>query len=270
MGMYDHFLGEQFKIFYTPVFMAYGDVSGILHSGGCLGGYNKQSILPLKTLYYKYPLDFLVVKKDICKNSKLTDEQANFLLVINGKIKKVDWIEDNQDIFELKLPVYDNYGKLVNVKTFQDIEEIKKDKKENWKEIKKMENKYFPEGSIQAIKNDADLYIQICEKEKIQEQKEQIIQKYKNKWYPIDPHSQEMQFGELLYCYKHLLQEGCESVELERFRKYCVEEITQLTKTTNIENKYLDWVDTEEFSKKDLLNLVTNFEYFLDKKYRFC
>jgi hypothetical protein len=71
MGMYDYLVDEKYdtqvKLFYTPIYTnePLYENQHTWHSGGNLITYQKYSLLPLKTMYYEYPNDFVILLKPI-------------------------------------------------------------------------------------------------------------------------------------------------------------------------------------------------------------
>jgi len=124
MGMYDYLGGEQIKIFYIPIFSEENVINGgpcVWHSGGMLRNFNENSNLPLKTLYYKYPDNFVVFDFNFnCDNCWII------------KNKKFQEIKNHEDITENDLgeTVYDYFGRELNISKVEDFHQLKKEYKE--------------------------------------------------------------------------------------------------------------------------------------------
>src|SRR5690606_38649303 len=89
--------------------------------------------------------------------------------------------------------VFSYIGKELNVKTIKDFHMLKED----YLSYIELENKLFPDGILNYIKNEdryKDKFLAINNKFKL----------FCDKWFAKDKYTLEKQFGELLDCYIHL------------------------------------------------------------------
>lgn len=265
MGMYDHFLGEQFKIFYQPVFYVDSTISEMGYIHGACRFFNKKSTLPLQTLSYKYPDSFLV----ICQYSQKSSDsygESNFLLILDKKINKVGWMEDNLDIFNLNLPVYDNYGYLLNVKSFEDVNNLQKERISLRNSLRDLELQYFPKGEIYAIKNNLNEYKRICDEGRILERKIERKRAFNDRWYLPDPDCEVKKFGSLIDCYKTLIDHEVDEVKFKKFKEYSLKQITSMSGNKNVLKAFddlsdglLKWVGSDLKENLKLDELIDSF-----------
>lgn len=114
MGMYDYLNGEQVKCFYSNLHCKENDEWQVCRSGGNLVEYQSGDELPLKTFYYKYPKDFLIL-----------DEFDNIVHTIkDGKLHNTEELDDilNIDTYLLN-NVYDYYGKELKISSLENLKE---------------------------------------------------------------------------------------------------------------------------------------------------
>ena len=131
MGMYDYINGEQVKCFYRPIF---SENEGLWHSGGLMRSYVDGDELPLKTMYYKYPNNFMIF--DYIDY----DDECFIHIVKDKKIYKTCDLNDIKDeYFEDNKLVVSYYGSsILNFKSVSDILEYIKDTKEHNLKIKEI------------------------------------------------------------------------------------------------------------------------------------
>ncbi len=120
MGMYDYLGGKQIKAFYIPV---YNDrhidlLRYTWHSGGILRDLDEN--LPLKTIYYKYPDDFIVLNFDM----------KSFWIIKDRRFVEFKSCEDMTEQ-DLKGNVYGYYGALLNVNSLEDFAQLEIDVEDN-------------------------------------------------------------------------------------------------------------------------------------------
>lgn len=113
MGMYDYINGEQVKCFYRPI---YSEKDGIWYSGGHMTGYVTGEVLPTKTLYYKYPSNFLIF------DEMLFEHSAMIHIVKDSKVFKTVLLDEfDENYFGSIHNVYNYYGIELNLKNKKDM-----------------------------------------------------------------------------------------------------------------------------------------------------
>lgn len=195
MGMYDYLGGEQIKIFYCPIFNVNKEKpaeSSYWHSGGQLRDFGEDDELPLKTLYYQYPNDFMVYDYRF--------DYTDVWVIRNGKFeKRVPYTELTEDEVTSNTAVYDYNGTLLNIKTLADFNKMKSDFNNRLQEYKLVDKELFPEGSLKMIKTNLDEYERLVP---IRETKyKEIDAKYSHEWVLEDPNDEEASFGAMIDCY---------------------------------------------------------------------
>lgn len=114
MGMYDCLNGEQVKCFYRVVHYKSGqnDTWEFFHSGGQLRGYINDCELPLKTFYYNYPKNFLIL-----------DENCSILHTIkDGKLFNTEPLRMVESINnDLLKNVYSYHGLELNINNLDEL-----------------------------------------------------------------------------------------------------------------------------------------------------
>lgn len=237
MGMYDYLGPEQVKIFYHPIFQFKVGKSETWHSGGMLANYNEEDELPLKTLYYKYPKNFIVYDYSY--------SEGNLWVVKNGKYKKYISYKDltEEDLGEA---VFNYYGKELNIKTINDFNIIKEEHMQADKKYGELTRELFPEGIFNVIKNN------LTEYETKKETHDQNYNKtwglFYEKWYKNDEYKLEKQLGEYLECFMYLLDRKNEEINdwcnpMDDYLN-CKQAIKDfIVENEGIINKYVDWLD---------------------------
>lgn len=113
MGLYDYINGEQVKCFYRPV---YSEGEGIWHSGGYMLGYVNGETVPVKTIYYKYPTNFIIF------DELLNERSAIIHIIKESKVLKTVSLDSFKDEdFESIDGIFDYYGVELNLKNKQDM-----------------------------------------------------------------------------------------------------------------------------------------------------
>lgn len=196
MGMYDYLGGEQVKIFYQPIFRLNKEnpeQSSYFYSMGSLQSYDKEDVLPLKTIWYQYPPHFLVYDYRF--------EYTDVWIIKDGKFDRMIPFAELTEA-DLVDAVYDYYGNPINIKTLSDFQQIKDDFNNRFDEINAVQKEVFPNGyNVRFVKENPEEFQRLCaiKDEKLKE----IDEKYKEKWtwYPKSAFEEEESFGALLDCY---------------------------------------------------------------------
>lgn len=135
MGMYDYINGEQVKVFYMPI---YDDRDkDTWHSGGSMREYNNGDSVPLKTLYYNRPKNFIIFDEN--------DYEGNPIIHIikDGKVFGTFRLsEANPSLFDDNELVFNYYGGTIKIKSVQDCYDFIKETKERNKEVKEIRAEY--------------------------------------------------------------------------------------------------------------------------------
>lgn len=189
LGMYDYIGGEQIKIFPVPILYN----NQLSFSSGRLNSYGEQDELPLKTLYYQYPDNFLVHDYRFAK-----DEEFNHVWVFKNQrfshFTKVDTLTE----VDLVGPVFDYYGNRLSIKTIADFRLIFEERKLAFQLDKELELKIFPKGMIRTIKEDIEYYRQ--KEKEWDELSYQHSKAFSKKWYAEEPYGDEEHFGAVIQC----------------------------------------------------------------------
>lgn len=141
MGMYDCLNGEQIKCFYNVVH--YKDINDdkwmIYHSGGQLRSYSIGDDLPLKTFYYNYPKDFLII-----------DEHCEILhTVMNGKLIKTEPLRFVESVdSDLLAHVYNYNGVELDISSLDKLKEYPKAHAQRIESINKFYKEYKPSNAL--------------------------------------------------------------------------------------------------------------------------
>jgi hypothetical protein len=247
VGMYDYVGGEQIKIFYHPIFnlnKENPEQSSFWYSMGSLQSYGKEDELPLKTLWYQYPQNFLVYDYRF--------EHTDVWIIKEGKFDRlISYSELNEE--DLVDAVYDYYGNPIIIKTLADFQQMKDDYNNRFEEIQAVHKEVFPNGyNVQFVRENPEEFDRLCaiKDEKVRE----VDEKYRKKrtWYPETPHKEEEAFGALIECYVFALTrkndeplkdiilpakdfEGCKLM-LQRI----------LRETPNIVDRFKAWVNDDD------------------------
>lgn len=131
MGMYDYINGEQVKCFYRPIF---SENEGLWHSGGLLRSYADGDELPLTTMYYKYPNNFMIF------DYMDYNDECFIHIIKEGKVYKTCTLKDmKNEYFKDNKLVVTYYGSaILNLKSVEDMVEYIKDTKEHNLKIKEI------------------------------------------------------------------------------------------------------------------------------------
>lgn len=247
MGMYDYLEDEQVKMFYRPIFSnesVEGEI-GTWHSGGSLMSYTIGEELPLKTLYYQYPDNFIVFD--------LQFSVEKLFIVENGILKDMKPISKLVD-GEVERPVFNKYGTQLNIESKQDFYDYSKECMAVDEKVSELRGKHFPKGIMAAIRKDYEEY----EKQKVlfEKEREDTLAGIKTKeWYVEDLHILEKDFGEAIDCYiysKGIENDGMSSDSIRLMND--VDAVKSLLKKLMKENegiveKYKQWLCDEEWLK---------------------
>lgn len=130
MGMYDYINGDQVKLFYIPIF---DEVKkNTWHSGGTLHSFSTGDIIPSKTLYYKLPKDFLILKEDSDYS------QIEVHIIEDSKVIDTVNIHSLDDSFFSRYGVVLNHkGTSIKIKSKEDCVEYIKDSSKKFDDINK-------------------------------------------------------------------------------------------------------------------------------------
>ncbi len=271
MGMYDYLGGEQVKIFYVPIFVEKDCIDQkptTYHSGGSLRSFKKGEELPLKTLYYKYPQNFIIYDprwslNDVKKAHLEHEISANLWVIKNGTLQNLKWSK-YVNVNDLGESVYDYYGRELNINKITDFEQMKIEMEQTYADCKKLELELFPKGVAQTIKENIKEYE---EKEpKLIEIREATLGVFNKKWYKEDKYKLEKQFGEYLECLFFLTQrrndevlktpEGQIIYDAQQDYLDCKNAFKELIKSNEgISEKYINWLEIENM-KQVAKNLV--------------
>lgn len=195
MGMYDYLGGEQIKIFYHPIFNRNKDnpeQSSCWYSMGRLQSFDKEDDLPLKTLWYQYPQNFLVYDYRF--------EFTDVWIINNGKFDRLVSFDKltEEDLHQAE-EIYDYHGTPIPIKQLSDFQQMKKDFNGRFEEINKAQKEVFPNGFRELIKENMEEYERL--RAILDEKYEEIDEKYKNRWIFEEKEEEEANFGALLDCY---------------------------------------------------------------------
>jgi len=195
MGMYDYLGGEQVKIFYRPIFQVNKEVpeeSSYWWSGGSLNSYGEEDKLPLKTLWYQYPENFMIYD--------YRWDYEDVWIIRDGKFRRFCSFKEltEDDIVGIEA-VYDYHGTPINIQTIEDFSAIKEDFGRRSEEHRLIEKSFFPKGSIRTIKENLEEFE--SKKDAYYQKLDEINEKYANRWSVSNPYEQEENFGALLDCF---------------------------------------------------------------------
>jgi hypothetical protein len=283
MGMYDYFCGEQFKIFYVPLFYVpvFSGESKFGRMGGLMRSFTNQSDLPLSTMYYKYPESFIVIDVDFPKSDE-TYAESNFLEIKDKKISRVGWIEDHHQSIDFSLPIYDNRGNLINVKKFEDIEKMRKRRENIIERNFKLKDSVFPEDYFRMLKSnydrlvnsdkfpvkfirniqtDYDRLVKIRKEEMIEKIREENWKKFSEEWIIDDGFNKERELGEMLYCFEKIYEEKDKETEsigqvffdYKKIYEDFIEQMKEKRELLNPDliNSYLIWQELNSDEQKE-------------------
>lgn len=245
MGMYDYLAGEQVKCFYIPVFNS--NINDLIikditwHSGGLMRDYNIGDKLPLNTLYYKYPKDFIIF--DINYDPKF------IFIVKDGKLNSKDTL-DTFIYKDFTCRVFDYRGIEYNIKRTKDFYILMKTNVELQKQKKQIANKYFGVKDVwDVIKDDIKYYDSV--KDKYHTKLQELNSYFCDKWLIKDKYWLEKQFGELIDCY--FTNFICDDEMTYKCKQAIIEFVD---KYNNIINKYLDWSGNDKELEYDIKEII--------------
>lgn len=225
MGMYDFINDNQVKCFYVPMYTidAYIDKPCIYYSHGTMDSFNIGDELPLSTLYYKYPDNFMIFDYDfnmlggcvhVIKDKKIFKTVENIL-------------ELNSKDFENNELVVDYYGSPLSIETREDMECFLSER------ARFLEN---PEGykySLSAVKN--------------RYKKEHVYRK-------------EMYLGELIFSLLTFRMRV--DMQLRHFNnkahlEACTNSLREYIQgNPGIIDRYMSWVDVDDDFKQQIKNVL--------------
>lgn len=158
MGLYDYINGEQVKVFYSPIYDE--DSKNTWHSGGRMVGFDNGDEVPLKTLYFKRPSNFMVFDENSYDGKPLLH------VIRDGKVYGTFDVENFDDnLFNDNDLVLTYYGQPINIKTSKDCYQYIRDydtRYEKIREINKeyrdlLDNKLSPLGAIHGELGDNEV-----------------------------------------------------------------------------------------------------------------
>ena len=240
MSLYDFIAGTQVKLFYTPALYPIDKDDLFVRIGGSLTNYHKSEKLPIKTLFYNYPSNFIF--------HDYKDSSNQVLLIKNGVFvekKKFKYLTDD----DLSLKTFDYTGRELNLNTISDYEKIHK-------EFVDIFNTYFKEL---AKAKDPHIITTRTFKEataSLIEARNEKLKHHQSKWIHKDEYNAEKEFGCFLYIFDGLSNsitpEGLEDAELnESWTVFKNKFEVFKNKNNNIEEKYINWLKVN--SNDDLL-----------------
>jgi len=248
MGMYDYIGGEQIKIFYTPIFMVEDEKPVTWHSGGSLTGYDEESDLPLHTLYYQYPADFMVYD--------YRDEERLIWIFRNEKFVRLTTLSELKEE-DVVGTVYTYHGNELTIASRQDFEQIVVDEEERFKGLKNSEKQIFPEGyriSIETIQQEGFEENQ----QALHKLYREVNERFSTKWLAQTPDRDLKNFGEALDVYSfHLMgkdEKPSAGYEPKKLYSACRRYVQDLMEQDNtLVERYVAWLKDEELKKEALL-----------------
>ena len=239
MGMYDYLGGEQVKIFYIPIFSK-GSVldknPSTWHSGGRLRDFNKKDKLPLETLYYKYPKNFIIFD--------FSYQSEDVWIIKNGKFKEFKNYHEIK-AKDLGEAIYTYYGTELNINSIEDFQLIKEEYISSRENAEKQEKEVLSGRNIfDLIKENMKEYEEL--KSVLDKIREDILDGFDNKWYKEDKYELEKQFGEFLDCYYNFEESKGDEV------------------ISDFHNPMQDYLDC----KSALKNFIANNKNIIDKYFK--
>lgn len=252
MGMYDYLGGNQIEVFYTPIFGKdpATDQNTVFYSGGFLRSFDYNEELPLVTLYYKYPKNFIIYNyRTERKDAEYIDVSGNIFVIKDGMLKKVIW-NDQVEEKDFGDSVVDYYGRELNIKSIDDIKNIKEEFKEYEEKRITLEKELFPEGKWNVLRNNYEEYMK--RKPKLEEIIKNTYGRFNKKWFKEDLYEKEKKLGELLEVLLFYIQEIAflkEKNDIKYLQEFEAEykECCKMTKeflnnNKGIVDKYMEWL----------------------------
>lgn len=267
MGMYDYLGEEQVKIFYIPIFSEKDETgwedAGTWHSGGMLRYFKIEDSLPLQTIYYKYPCDFLVYD--------IMDKRNFVYIILNGKFMGYKDITELTSEYLLKFnSIYDNYGNLLNINKLNDFEDIKLEFHESRKKYleKRNEIMFFIKDTTSfkewwnsfGSENQAKHNFEKLQK-KSDEEALPFINNFNSKWIKTNNKIKLMKLGELIECFLNFYKNNESNEEIKCNKRFlscslCLKEF--IDSNEGILMEYLDWLETKEIDLNTLNNMYNH------------
>ena len=256
MGMYDYIGGEQVKLFYTPIFSGkeqsadLGLGLGVWRSGGQLRNFCEGDELPLNTLHYKYPKDFIIY------DYRFDD----FIFVIkDGKFKEFKEIEEVEQS-DFGDATYGYLGLKMNVEKPEDLKKIKAEFSSAAREFDRLGKELFPGGIFTAIK---ETFQEFSSKaDELTKIREKTMGKFWEKWASTYDDQLERSFGELISCIVSEESLKDDEFKIKKLRdnerqKEAKEIILDyIDENEGIVDKYLKWLDDEVVDKEKLKSFI--------------
>lgn len=120
MGLYDSINGEQIKCFYTPIFST---PEGIWYSGGHMIDFIDGDEVPTKSMYYKYPDNFIILDHDTYNTG------CCIHIIKDKKVFKTCTLTDiSNDYFKDNTLVINRHGtSILNISSVEDLKLYIKD-----------------------------------------------------------------------------------------------------------------------------------------------
>lgn len=194
--MYDYVGGEQIKCFPVPIFNpSYQEESQqevfpnpevIQRSGGMLRSFEREDELPLHTLYYRYPKDFMVLD--------VRQKDPDVWIFKNGTFHEFTFLEALTED-EFLTPVFDYKGEELQVTSKEDIQHVQVALENIKNQLSELEDVYFPNGYSRTASEEPELFDQQFDLF-IKEQR-RILQAFSEQWY-VQSYKDEKHFGQLL------------------------------------------------------------------------
>lgn len=199
--MYDYFsseeVEEQVKLFYIPIFSekSIGTKDSVTwQSGGRMRSFRIGDELPLRTLYYNYPENFMIFDYRF--------NHQDIWIVKNGKLHKRTTISELTEE-EIITPVFNNYGSPLRIKTLADFTNIQKDEKESFTAYKTLEKEWFPNGGVlQTIRDNQEEFL--TKQEEWEKVRDTPSDHFYETWFVQEGFRREKDFGELIFSYLSL------------------------------------------------------------------
>ena len=149
MGSHDYINGVETLVFYHPVFDVY--LKNTINIGGFTTSYYTGNQVPIKTLYYNRPKDFLVFDENEYQNNPLLHVIKDGIVFDTISLK-----DATDDLFGGNILVLNRYGDELNIKSKENCYSFIKDSikyNQNLKKIKEplntlLETKFTPTDTL--------------------------------------------------------------------------------------------------------------------------
>lgn len=236
MGMYDCINGIQIKCFGIPCYYGKNENEKypVNEMGGLLRNYNIGSKVPIKTFWYKYNKNLIILD--------IYDTEYSIIchIIENGIIKNTLFNNEIKNIKNIeKYQIIDYYGKNLNIKNISDIYNYKKNMKiyrnkiyDSSKETKTIINQIKNNKNDNNHKHYLKQLQEIENKQKIQRKNlyKELLKKYEDN---NDENKEEYIFGMLYEC----LRKNKNKEEIKDYTKEFIEN------NENIIEKYCLWMN---------------------------